>query len=278
MKTLSAFTLGLLLIVALGCSSGQDKANADSNSPTKETASSTPATGTDAASKSPSEPGKNENGEPKTGAEKKIEGVADDSKTKPVSSVPDSLKNDAYDYFGLGNTTPLKLEVASSGPGAQTITGTQSVVLKSVSDGKVLFEVSREGDLARLGTTTLSLETKGIYVESTSGGSINKHSLELPTELKAGKSWKDHTELTQNGKSMKLDNVVTVVGVQKVKTKAGEHQALLITSTGKGTMDGQAITLSSKTWYVKGRGAVKTILTQTPKSGESQVITMQETK
>src|SRR5579862_9613880 len=82
--------------------------------------------------------------------------------TSPPPVVPEELKSDAYHYFGLASEKPLKLKL-SGGMGGDSV-GTQEFHLKSVKDGKAVFEVDRSGDIGdKLGTETVSLEKDGVF-------------------------------------------------------------------------------------------------------------------
>jgi hypothetical protein len=198
--------------------------------------------------------------------------------TPSLSQIPAELKHDGYSYYGLGNPKPMKMEVTVSDPGQPVRVGTQTISLKEIKDGVPIFVIERKDGLEMLGVQEIRLEKDGLYNSASTVAKIGPHDLEMPAKLTIGTKWTSRTEVDQPGQSMVNDSTFVVVRPEKVKTKAGEHDALLITSTGKGTIGGQKVTTSSKSWYVKDLGGVKTVLTTTFPKGKVQTITIQETK
>lgn len=214
-----------------------------------------------------------------TGGEKP---TTTDATTPPASTakltdIPDSLKGDAYVYYGLGNPNPMNLEIAISDQ-PMPFTGTQSIALKEIKDGKPSFVIERTGQLAKLGSQELRLEPDGLYNTKATIAKIGPKDLELPMKLSPGTTWSSHAEISQDGQTIISDSVFKVSGVEKVTTKAGEHDALLITSTGQSTLEGKKAKTTSKNWYVKDLGLVKSVLVNTYTDKKVQTITLQETK
>ncbi|HVT13372.1 MAG TPA: hypothetical protein VHE55_13985 [Fimbriimonadaceae bacterium] len=206
--------------------------------------------------------------------------------SQPPPVVPDSLKNDAYHWYGLANDKPMKIKMTSSA--GKSFTGTQTFKLVSVADGKAIFEIDRDGDLGdTLGNETLSLEPDGVYTIKSTQIEGDIHNLELPAVLKPGTTFKN------KGKDMKMrsksgstedvgqDENFKVVGPSKVTTEAGTQDALLVTSTGSMSMGGTTYRIDASIWYVKDKGIVKSVFdmkdVKDPKAPK-QEITIQETK
>lgn len=193
--------------------------------------------------------------------------------------VPDSLKHDGYQYYGLGNADPITLEVSSSGiQGIQT--GTQSFRLVELKDGEAIYEVDRTGNLeSLLGSMKLAVTPDGIYVRESSIAKVGDKDIEMPAKLETGATWSSKTVSEQEGKELNIANSFKVVGVKPIKTKVADYpDALLIESTGEGTVKGQKVRMETKSWYVKGRGGVRAEVKSTDASGTSTVITIQESK
>ena len=193
-----------------------------------------------------------------------------------VASIPAELKKDAFDYYGLGNEQPIDMEVVQSG-GATSTTGTQYVTLKEVKGGEAIFEIGRTGNLEMYGTQTVTLNDKGVYLTSSTTADIEGDRLELPNDLTPGRTWKNHLKI-KGEREMDVVMNCKVVGVQKFTTKAGEREGLLITASGSGTLGGQKVTMDSKSWYVRGKGGLKSELVTTMPDGKKQIVTIQETK
>lgn len=186
--------------------------------------------------------------------------------------LPAELKNDAFEYYGLGNDKPVRLEIVENGlPNV----GTKTVKLDKIEGDKATYTLHQDGGLAGQGDITLSLEKDGIYTMKSSVGKLKPHSLEMPAKLDVGGGWKDHTEMG-DGKIV-LDNDLKIVGKERVSTPGGTFdEALHVTSTGSGTMGQGPINLETESWYVRGLGAVKQILRITPKGkGAKRTVTVQ---
>ncbi|GEM_PF-5070355 len=180
------------------------------------------------------------------------------------SGFPNDLKNDAYAYYGLGNDKPMRLEILD-GTGMGSSVGTRTIRLDKIEDGKAVYVLTQTGALSSEGDITLSLEPDGLYTMKSSANKIKAHSLEMPAKLEVGGGWKDHTEMADQ--KIVLDNVLKIVGKERVSTPGGTFDdALHVTSTGEGTMQGGPVTLETESWYVRGVGAVKQILKITPKT------------
>ncbi|RYG27218.1 hypothetical protein EON82_00020 [bacterium] len=197
------------------------------------------------------------------------------SSSATAVKLPDELKNDAYEYYGLGNDKPVRLEIVN-GEGAAPQIGTRTFELQKVEDGKATFVQRQGGALVGEGDITLSLENDGLYVMSSTQSKLKPHSLEMPSKLEPGGGWKDHTEMDQAGQNIVLDNDLKIVRKERIATKGGTFDnALYITSTGKGTIANQPVTLTTKHWYVRGVGPVKQIVEVTTKGKPTRTITIQ---
>jgi hypothetical protein len=194
-----------------------------------------------------------------------------------VDSISAELKHEGYEYYGLGNTEPMDLEYVT-GQGVGTVTGSQVVKLKEVKDGEAIFTIERTGGLADLGNEEISLGKDGVYTTSSSMGTLAEPTLNMAAKLTPGARWKSSSKLDSPRGEFSVTSDYTVVGTRKVKTKAGEREALLIRSTGKGTLNGQSVRMETKGWFVRGRGGVRLELRTIPEKGKPSTLTIQETK
>ena len=199
--------------------------------------------------------------------------------TEPnLAKLPDELKNEAYEYYGLSNPKPMDMEVLQS-TNSTVLTGSQTNVLKSVKDGVAIFDIERTGGLAQMGMQSVKLKPDGIYLDEVNGTKIKTEEVEMPNDLTPGKTWTARMSFNSNGSSMDITSQNTVKGTEKFKTKVGEREGILVISTGSGTLNGDPVRLNSKSWYVKGLGGVKSLLSMTnQKTKKTQTITIQETK
>ncbi len=194
------------------------------------------------------------------------------------ASVPAELKHEGYEYYGLGAEKPINMEIVSSA-GNAIQTGEQSVKLKSVEGGKAIYEITRTGQLGQqLGNMEVRVEKDAIYVHSSPIATVGEKDIELPASLAPGSTWKTRTIVKQDGQTMDVTNDFKVEGVEKLKTKVGEYDALLVTSKGSGTVQGQKLRMETQSWHVKGRGNIKTIMKTFDATNRANTITIQETK
>jgi hypothetical protein len=195
-----------------------------------------------------------------------------------IEEVPAELRHDGFEYYGLGNANPIDYEITTSA-NSGIITGSQFTRVLSTGDGKALFSIERTGQLGDLlGTSEVELTKDGVYVLKSTIAEIESPELELPARLTPGATWKSRTKVEQDGRAMDVTNEFRVVGTESVTTAAGTFPALLISSTGTGTLQGSKVRMDTKSWHVKGRGAVKQIVTSTPEKGPPQKVTLVETK
>ncbi|MFZ4508438.1 MAG: hypothetical protein ACOYON_12160 [Fimbriimonas sp.] len=216
----------------------------------------------------------------KSSTEKTTEAKSTEPTEEPpkVVDLPNDLKHDAFDYYGIGLSEPIDMEVTSNTQTA-VVTGSQTTTLKEIKDGKAVFLVERTGGLSTLGTNELTLEKDGIYVKSSSIAKVGERELEMPAGLQPGKTWSTTTELSSDSRSMKVKSTFVVKAIEKVTTKKATYDnALLIVSTGKGTQDGSNVSITTKSWFVRGRGNVKAVIVRTPGTGKPETLTIQETK
>lgn len=220
--------------------------------------------------------------DPKTDAAVKPADATEAAKAEPVDpafvayleKVPADLKNDAFEYYGLGNGRTMTVEILRDGAPSQT--GTRTVKPGEIKDGKATFVIRQEGGMESEGDITLSLESDGLYAMSSSVNHIKPHSLEMPPKLEVGGGWKDHTEMTQSSQKIVLDNDLKIVGKERVSTPGGTFdEALHVKSTGTGKFGSRPATLTTESWYVRGVGPVKQVLGIVYKDGQKQSVTVQ---
>lgn len=189
--------------------------------------------------------------------------------------IPAELKHEAFAYYGLANSKPMDMEIVDSNNPGTPRTGSQTITFKEMRDGKAIFDLERTGNLTILGSQEVSLEKDGVWVTKSSLADI-KHEMEIPSELTTGKTW--NSELKLESANVDLKNSFKIVGPERVKTKVADRDAILITSTSTGTMQGKKVRIESKTWYVRDVGGVKSVVKIVSADGKTQTMTIQETK
>jgi len=234
MKLRAAWTLVIGIAVVGGLVGCQPAAKAPSDTPDTTSPNGTPTPGT--PGETPTAP------------------VVD---TSFLEKMPNELKHDGFAYSGLGNPKPTKFRMTSN-DGQPTREGEQVSKFVEMRDGIAVFQVERSGDLSLLGTDELAVAKDGIYALKTSLGELDSRSLELPSDPNVRKFWTNKSKLTQPEKQVvTITGNYTVIGVQRVKTPAGEYDALVLTAEGPIQIGDKRMTMRAKSWYVKDIGVVK---------------------
>jgi hypothetical protein len=202
-----------------------------------------------------------------------------------ATAVPANLQNDAYHYRGLNRRDSTTFAVSTLAPGAtqpKEDSGGEVVKFLGMQDGKAKFSIERTGAMESLfGSDEVLLDDQGVTIQTSDSGDLNGHPIDLISKLTPGATWK--TDYSVNlKKSAQLPDggvsadhsVFKVVGPQKVKTKAGTFDAILVESLGNDTLNNQKLVLKTQSWYAKDRGAVKIVVT-TSSSGRSETITIE---
>jgi hypothetical protein len=202
-----------------------------------------------------------------------------DEKTVPIEKLPQAAKNDAYAYYGLNNVKEVKLEMTSSGF-TNPVYGSRLIRYLGDKEGKQHFELQMLGDLSVLGNTRMVLDKDGLKTVEATIGTMDSPSLELPANLAPGATWKGTSKVegTRQG-TVEETTVYKVIGTVKVDTKAGKFDALLVEANGTAVVSGEKVKMSSRLWYVKNRGLVRSEIKMIPSDKKSaQSVTIQETK
>lgn len=208
--------------------------------------------------------------------------VAQDPPKEPVASteeVPTDLKHAAFDYYGLASGKDLTLEIRTSTK-PEVYTGGQKAVLKSVKDGKATYTIERTGGLAEMlgKTQEIVVDKNGIFATSIEGAPIEPIQQELPADMSTGKTWASKSKFSLSGQEFQTDTNFRVVGPEKVTTKLGTFDAILVVNEGMNVVGGQKMQISAKAWYVKGMGEVKVVLTSKDTTGQTATVNVEATK
>ena len=204
-----------------------------------------------------------------------------DAPKLPLSSLPASVKTDAFEYYGLGNEKAMDAELKS--PEMATKTGGVTISLNKVEGDKAYFTIARTGAIAGdLGDDMVMADSNGVYMNGTSIGTVTPSTfLALPADLTPGKTWKQKTKVVRNsGEEIAEDSVYKVVGMSDVKTKSGMQKALLVTSTGTAVVSlggrKESPKYETKSWYVKGVGQVKVEISLTSPGKPTRTLTVEQ--
>ncbi|MDR3688852.1 MAG: hypothetical protein P4L46_05695 [Fimbriimonas sp.] len=278
-----AILLPIVAVLAVACNSATKDADA-AKPPSDTSSASSSASSAGQATSQPAEPAKTESpaatpavtpatAPPKKGPDKDEAAVG-----AAAVLVPPELSHLGYEYDGLANTKPIDMQIDVKETG-QILTGSQTVAFKGVKDGKATFDIERTGGLSALGSEVASVEKDGVFTLSSTIAKLSPHAMELPAAPKPGMTWHFHIFSDKTDSKIDMETTCKVVGFEPVTTKVGTYpDALLVSQTGKGTLQGQKVRTESKNWYVKGLGTVKAVLKTNLPNGKSETLTLQETK
>lgn len=190
-----------------------------------------------------------------------------------LDKLPAELKNDAYEYYGLGRTEPLKMQIKQDGSAPSV--GAQTVKLTKVEGGKAVFTIEHNDGLSQLGEMTVVLEKDGVRSAKNAQIEPDPSAWELPAGLSAGKTWETKTLPTS---SLKLSGTNKIEGTKSLTTAVGTYKdAMLVTFSGTGEQGTEKFKLTTKMWMVKGRGTVKSELERSA-HGKTIKIVLEEVK
>lgn len=193
---------------------------------------------------------------------------------KPAPALATNLHNDAFKYYGLGDTKSHDVELVVDKPGAakQTINGSMRIEFEKMDGSAALYKVSRTGAISStFGDDDLKLDPKGLVQVGTSLGTVTQTSLEMPATLKPGTTWiSDGAIKGKDGNTQTQHVRYTVVGETDVATKAGKFHALEIKSHGSVTGAGSG-SVDVDEWYVADQGLVKSVIKITAKKQKATI-------
>ena len=161
--------------------------------------------------------------------EKDSNGKQSTSTSVSQDGVLESLKNDAYLYSGLGQVQKLTYQGKLS-PFTTGDFGEQTVSWAKNEDGSSIFTIKRNGILEGLGTETVRLDEKGVYLIGTSAGSLVEDAWILPSTFKVGTEWETDLILDMPGKLTTLKTTSKVVRKETITVPAGEFECLVVES------------------------------------------------
>jgi hypothetical protein len=190
-------------------------------------------------------------------------------------SVDAALKTDAYDYYGIAREGDRDFSLTAKGKEPQV--GVMTVKLVEATADKAVYMQTTSGALENMGEMKLEVDMGGVRVASATNVTPKPGTYDLPANLSVGKTWSADTE-PSDGTKMEMKGTNKVVGFEKVVTKVGTYaDALTVVSSGTAKQNGIEFKVTTKSWYVKGRGLVKAIVTQ--QSGDQVAeITLEENK
>ncbi len=182
-----------------------------------------------------------------------------ETKTPPSAEKPKletlaaNLKHEGYEYYGLGNTTPLKMSLVQ---GARTLKGAQETELEEVKADGAVFRQAWTEELAMNGTSKVRVTPEGVFGIEAQGNALNPPQMEMPAKITPGFKWSSHTKLTVNGETVESTDS-KIVGMKTITLGKKPHSVLVVTRSSKVDISGKKKVLDSTEYYEKGIGPVK---------------------
>ena len=194
--------------------------------------------------------------------------------------MPESLKHEGWEYFGLDQTGDLIYDYTQL-EGRDAEEGSMASILQSATADVATYEIRRAGAMKGLGTEVHEVRADGIYVISMLGAELEEPVLVMPATPEAGFSWTADLTLPQPGSVLKFTNMTTTVeGIETISSELGELEAMKFTASGdvsrtfdSGTEENSSVTQTY--WVVKGTGLVRMAMTSTDNSGNSLKVSME---
>ncbi|QYK54526.1 MAG: hypothetical protein KF824_06395 [Fimbriimonadaceae bacterium] len=215
---------------------------------------------------------------PKTQAEN---GGGQEAPPADPATIPESLKHDAFHYYGLEATQEMTYDFDYNGSVRQ---GTQKATFLGMKDGKAEYKIERSDALQIMGTDKIEVAEDGIYLTEVKQQPLEKAVIALPAKVEVGASWPIDQKLRDgDGNDVLSKAVQKIVGQEKVKTPAGEFDCIVVTMEGTLTVQDEkkkATPVTGKAWYAAGVGTVKLSITSTGPDGKpvSYTITLASKK
>ena len=198
-----------------------------------------------------------------------------DAETKPEeqatkapdpSEIPENLKHGGFKFYGLDSTAEETYELDRNGV---KLEGAQKAVFAGMVDGKATFTIERSEGLSDLGNETLEVREDGIYLVKSGENTVDPAVLSLPKDPKVGDSWPVSAQFTgPTGEKVSIKATQKVTKQEKLTTKAGDFDCLVVTMSGELTSGDKKSPVTGTSWYASGVGTVKLTVTSKDADGK----------
>lgn len=208
------------------------------------------------------------------------------------NKIPAALAGDAYHYYGLSSSKPIRLKMTQQPLGTIT-TGTLTNRLVKVKGDRAEFVADSTGDISQLlGNSNVELRPDGVYELTSAKITVNAPVLTLPNHLTTGKTWTNDTKLEMSGQTFHQHLDFVCRGVKSIKSGGKTYSALCVEGNGRFIENSPAADagvakkakakptvkvqkIDEKLWYVKDIGLVRFEIMQTQKGQKPVSLVMQ---
>jgi hypothetical protein len=199
-------------------------------------------------------------------AEDKPKDTTTAAETEEIKPMPDNLKHEGYQYYGLDKAEELTYDFDNNGMVQQ---GTQKHTYKGMASGSPQYAIERSEALSILGVDTVEVKEDGIYLVSAREQKLEKPVLALPAKLEVGKTWQIDQKLKDvNGADVSTVATQKVEKAEKITVAGQSYDCIVISMSGKITTGGKTQDVTGKTWYSAGVGTVKLELNSKDPAGK----------
>jgi len=199
-----------------------------------------------------------------------------DVKLGNFATFPEDLKHDGFLYGGFNQqvrTQSYRLTTPSGKSEGKVTTRYMGEV-----DGKYTFSRERTDGLQILGNDTVAITKSGVEIFQVTLGTLDKPYIEVPAKLTPGTTWSVKSMMESPNGTIKENSTFKAVGEESVTVPAGTMKALKVVGTGTGSAGEIKFDTQSEFWMSKTSGLIKFSVTQKPKQGDSQTVTLELTK
>lgn len=176
-----------------------------------------------------------------------------------VLVLPEELRHEAALWHGLDQIRPKTYWFSMENGGREGM-GSQVAEINLIEGGVAQLSITRTGALADIGNEEVEVRPDGIWLVSTTLGTLDKPAKSMPANPAVGETWSNEYVLTATGgQKLQGRSNFRVARQEEVTTRAGTFQALLVVEEGTITVNDQRSTTRARSWYAKGHGMVKLI-------------------
>jgi hypothetical protein len=191
-----------------------------------------------------------------------------------LAEIPEALRHDGFRYSGLGRQGTLTFAVTGARPEEQE--SAQTFTLAETREDAAEFTIRRTGAMGQFGAETVRVDSTGVTIVRLEQAELAAPTKQLPASLAPGTEWRSRMEVTtQDGRSAAIDFSLRVERPERVETRAGEFDSLLVTGSGHMVAGETRTPVTVRQWLVRDLGVVKQELVQSPPNAAATTIRLE---
>jgi hypothetical protein len=188
-----------------------------------------------------------------------------------VAVIPDSLKSQALDYFGVYGSGTFVYEVVSSDGSSSELKRELKVANANQNEAVIEESASSIGGVQKFEHVVKKdgVYSRQIYQDGTKG----TLQLALPARLAIGAKWTNKTKVEVNGKLADMSSSSKIVGFEKLNVGGKTYDTVKLSEKASLAGDNPE-EWKTTTWLAKGAGLIKMEIDRTPKGQPTVKSTM----